>query len=121
MRALVSLSRANLRSFVRDRAALFWMLAFPILFVVLFGTIVAGGGRLNYDVGWVDQDGTPGAAQLRAAFDRTGLLTFHEGSLETERAAMERGDIDAIIVVPAGTGAAIGAAQAGGAGSPATV
>src|SRR5438046_8807197 len=109
MRALVSLSRANLRSFVRDRAALFWMLAFPILFVVLFGTIFAGGGRLNYDVGWVDQDGTPGAAELRAAFDRIGLLAFHEGSLETERAAMERGDIDASTVVTAGTSARNGA------------
>jgi ABC-2 type transport system permease protein len=121
MRALVTLSRANLKSFVRDRAALFWALAFPILFVVLFGTIFSGGGKLNYDVGWVDQDGTPAATQLRAAFDHTGLLTLHDGSLEAERAAMERGDIDAIILLPSGTGAAIGAAQGGGAGPPATV
>src|SRR5438105_6054227 len=121
MRALVTLSRANLKSFVRDRAALFWTLAFPILFVVLFGTIFSGGGKLNYDVGWVDQDGTLAAGHLRAAFDRTGLLALHDDTREAERAAMQRGDIDAIIVVPSGTGAAIGAAQGGGAGSPATV
>ena len=49
MRALVTLSRANLKSFVRDRAALFWTLAFPILFVVLFGTIFSGGGKLTWN------------------------------------------------------------------------
>ena len=121
MRGLVSLSRANLKSFVRDRAALFWTLAFPVLFVVLFGTIFSGGGNLHYDVGWVDQDGTPAVSQLRAAFERTGLLTLHDGSLETERAAMERGDVDGVIVVPAGTGLAIGAASGGRGGAPATL
>ena len=40
MRSLRSLSIANLRSFLRDRAALFWTLAFPIVFVILFGTIL---------------------------------------------------------------------------------
>src|SRR5918997_379931 len=39
MRALTSLTVANARSFVRDRAAIFWTLAFPILFVLLFGSI----------------------------------------------------------------------------------
>ena len=38
MRFLVALTAANLRSFVRDRAALFWTLAFPVVFVVLFGS-----------------------------------------------------------------------------------
>jgi ABC-2 type transport system permease protein len=121
MRRLFSLSRANLKSFVRDRAALFWTLAFPILFVILFGTIFSGGGNLNYDVGWVDEDGSPASGQLRASFERTGLLTLHDGSIADERAAMERGDIDGIIVVPAGAGAALAAAQGGGETSPVTV
>ncbi len=118
MRSLISLSRANLRSFTRDRAALFWTLAFPILFVVLFGTIFSGGGTPNYDLGWVDQDGSPAAGQLRAAFERSGVVTLHDGSLDAEKAAMTTGDIAGIIVVPAGTGPAMAAAQAGGAATP---
>src|SRR5258705_10118656 len=113
MRRLVSLSRANLKSFVRDRAALFWTLAFPVLFVVLFGTIFSGGGRPSYDIGFVDQDGTPAVAQLRAAFERSGFVTLHDGALDTEQAAMRKGDVAGVVVVPAGAGAAITAAQTG--------
>jgi ABC-2 type transport system permease protein len=115
MRSLISLSRANLKSFVRDRAALFWTLAFPVLFVILFGTIFSGGGTPSYDVGFVDQDGTPAVTQLRSAFERSGFVTLHDGTLEAEQAAMRKGDVAGIVVVPAGVGAAITAAQAGGA------
>jgi ABC-2 type transport system permease protein len=114
MRALRSLSVANLRSFLRDRAALFWTLAFPILFVILFGTIFSGGGNPNYNVGWVDQDGSTAAAQVRMAFVETGVVTLHDGTLAAEQDAMRRGDIDAIVVAPAGLGATLTAARNGG-------
>src|SRR5512146_1545734 len=114
MRAFRALSLANLRSFLRDRAALFWTLAFPILFIILFGTIFSGGGNPNYDVGWVDQDGTPASAQVRTAFERTGLLTLHDGSLAAEQDAMRRGTVNAILVAPKGLGAALAAGQGGG-------
>jgi ABC-2 type transport system permease protein len=118
MRAFRALSLANLRSFFRDRAALFWTLAFPVTFVILFGTIFSGGGNPSYDLGWVDQDGTPAAAQLRSAFERSGVVTLHDGTLDAERASMKRGDLDGIIVVPAGLGTAVGAGSQGSAGSP---
>ena len=113
MRALVSLSRANLRSFIRDRAALFWTLAFPILFVILFGTIFSGGGTPSYELGWVDEDGSPAAAELRAGFERSGVITFHDGSRDAELAAMRAGDVDGVVVVPAGLGAAFGSGRPG--------
>jgi ABC-2 type transport system permease protein len=107
MRSLIALSGANLKSFVRDRAALFWTLAFPIIFVLLFGTIFSGGGKLNYNVGWVDEDGSAAAKQIRAGFEATDLVTLHDGTLATERDAMQRGDIDGIILVPAGLAQAV--------------
>ena len=74
MRALRALVFANLRSFLRDRLALFWTLAFPILFVFLFGSIFSNSGSsTTFDTGWVDQDGTPAAAGLRQGFVSTGL------------------------------------------------
>ena len=73
MRALRALTVANIRSFVRDRAALFWTLAFPVLFVVLFGSIFSSSGPSTFTVGWVDHDGTPrvgpAARGLRTAPD----------------------------------------------------
>ncbi len=60
---LLALTRANIRSFVRDRAALFWTIAFPILFVILFGSIFSGGGPSTFNIGWVDLDGSPGVGR----------------------------------------------------------
>ena len=41
MNTLLRLTVANMKGLVRDRAALFWTFAFPILFVILFGYLAA--------------------------------------------------------------------------------
>lgn len=116
MHALVMLTRANIRSFVRDRTALFWTLAFPVIFILLFGAIFSGGGNTTYNVGWVDQDGTAASAGLRQAFGQVPLLDLKDGTLEASRQAMQRGDLSGIIVVPKGLQAAMATAS-GGSGS----
>jgi ABC-2 type transport system permease protein len=117
MRALIALTIANLRSFTRDRAALFWTLAFPVVFVILFGTIFSGGSS-NYTLGWVDQDGTAPVAALRQAFAENAPVELTDLSIDDARAKMTRGDLDGIIVLPKGVAAAIAAAQGGQAGAP---
>jgi ABC-2 type transport system permease protein len=121
MRALVALSAANLRSFVRDRAALFWTLAFPVVFVIMFGTIFAGGGGSNYRLGWVDQDGTAASAALRTAFASNAPVDLTDGSLDDSKAAMLAGNLDGILVVPAGLADVMGEAQGGGHPQPIAV
>ena len=69
MHALFALTVANIRSYVRDRAALFWTLAFPLVFIVLFGLIFQSSGT-NMTLGYVDQDGTPAATQLYDTFTK---------------------------------------------------
>src|ERR671914_1047742 len=115
MRPLAVLTVANIKSFVRDRAGIFWTLAFPILFVVLFGSIFSGGDPDSFAVGWVDQDGTPAATRLREGFERTGLLELTDGELDASLEQMRAGDLDAVVVVPDGVGEAIAAATSGAA------
>nr|MBA2254779.1 ABC transporter permease [Chloroflexota bacterium] len=117
LRATGALTLANIRSFYRDRAALFWTFAFPILFVILFGSIFSGSGPANFDVGWVDQDGTPPATELRAGFALVPLLTLSDVGEEAALQQMRDGDLDAVIVVPKGTGDAVAAAATGGSAS----
>ena len=45
MKTLGSLYIANLKEYSRDRMAMFWTLAFPIFFIVLFGIIFSGGAQ----------------------------------------------------------------------------
>ena len=51
MTALFALTVANIRSYVRDRAALFWTLAFPLIFIFMFGFIFQEGGAEPADLG----------------------------------------------------------------------
>jgi len=117
MRGLIALTAANLRSFTRDRAALFWTLAFPVVFVVLFGTIFSGGSS-DYRLGWVDQDGTPPAAGLRTAFTDNAPVDLTDGTLEESKDRMLAGDLDGIVVIPEGLAAAVAGAQGGQPGQP---
>ena len=54
MATIFSLYVASIKEFVRDRATIFWTLAFPLLFIVLFGVIFNGGSSPNYTVGLVN-------------------------------------------------------------------
>jgi ABC-2 type transport system permease protein len=112
MRALRSLSLANLKSFTRDRSALFWTLAFPIVFVILFGTIFAGGGS-GYQLAWVDQDGSTASATLRKAFVDNAPVKLTDATLDDARDLMRKGSVDAILVIPNGLAASIAAKAAG--------
>jgi ABC-2 type transport system permease protein len=112
VRRLAALSVANLKSFVRDRAALFWTLAFPVVFVILFGTIFSGSGA-QYNLAWVDQDGSQTSAQLRDAFAGNAPVHLTDATLEEAKAKMQSGDVDGILVIPRGLQAVIDGVGAG--------
>ena len=117
MQALIQLSIANIRSFVRDRSALFWTFAFPLIFVVLFGLIFQGGNT-NLKLAWVDLDGSTGqtgSSTLRASFASVKGVTLTDTDLATATDQMKTGKVDAILEVPKGYGVAVAAAVTAGA------
>ncbi len=113
MRTLLRLTVANARSFVRDRAGMFWTLLFPVVFVLLFGLIFSGAQNPRYQIGWVDLDGSAASAGLRQAFARVTVLDLTTETTEAAgRDAMRSGKLSAVLVVPEGYGAALAAASA---------
>ena len=121
MQALLTLTLANIRTFVRDRAALFWMLAFPLLFIVMFGLIFQGGGGSRLTLGWVDADNSTASAQLRETFAEQAGVTLVDGSEGESIDQMKLGKVDALIVVPAGYGETLAVASEAGGGVPAGI
>ena len=115
MHALMQLTIANIRSFVRDRAALFWTLAFPLIFILMFGAIFTGGGDATQTYAWSDLDGSAASGQLRGAFAAVPNVELKD---ETELAGvteMRDGNVRGVFVIPAGYGAALAAtSQASG-------
>lgn len=106
MRALLLLTVANIKSFTRDRAALFWTLAFPLIFVVLFGSIFSGGNN-DRSIGFADLDASPVSAQLKAAFAAVDGVKLVDGSEADLVALMKKGEVSSVIVVPQGFGAIV--------------
>ena len=109
-RGLWPLIVANIKSFYRDRTSLFWTFAFPIIFVILFGSIFSGRA-VSFNVGWVDQDRSTASQALRAGFAEVSLLALKDGELDPTLQDMRDGELDAVIVVPAGLGVAIAPGQ----------
>jgi ABC-2 type transport system permease protein len=111
MNALFLLTLANIKSFTRDRAALFWTLAFPLIFIFLFGAIFSGGNA-DRTIGFGDLDGTPASAQLKAAFAAVPNVKLVEGTEEELTAKMRDGEVSAVIVVPQGYAETVGGGAA---------
>jgi len=104
---------SHYKQFVRDRAALFFTFLFPIIFVLMFGWAFGGSETRTFDVGIVNQDGSPASEaiveNLRAITVGEGegakrVFDIKEGDLESERNALKDGDLDAVIVIPEGLG-----------------
>jgi ABC-2 type transport system permease protein len=111
MRAFRQLFLANLREFMRDRMALFWTIAFPVLFIVIFGTIFGQDSNFSADVGLVVEDQGPAAERQVATLREVEPLKLSEGGREERLAVLRAGDLDAVIVIPAGTSAAFEAGK----------
>jgi ABC-2 type transport system permease protein len=111
LKALLRLTVANIKSFTRDRAALFWTLAFPLIFVILFGSIFSGGSNQR-SIGFADLDASPASTQLAAAFRAIDGVQLVDGTEDDLVARMKKGELSSVIVVPTGFGATV-ASKAG--------
>lgn len=98
MNDLVALTRAQWRSFWRDKQNWFWLLAFPLMFLVLFGTLFsdAGTGRSQIavvgDVALIEELPPDAAARFDEVFEVTDY-DDRQAALE----AVALGDLDAAV------------------------
>ncbi len=106
MHTLLQLTLANIRSYARDRAALFWSLGFPLIFIFLFGWIFQGGS-FEVDLGFVDQDGSAASHSLQAAFAGNTAVKLRTGDEASVLDALRNGKVQGIVEVPSGYGAAL--------------
>lgn len=89
--ALLAMVQANVTMSLRNRAALFWNLAFPAIFIIIFGLIFGRGTSVQFDVGIVGpesafRDGVIAALQGNPSF----VVTVGEEAAELQ--ALEDGN-----------------------------
>ena len=107
MRILLRLIAAQYKQFIREKAALFWTFAFPIIFILLFGAVFSGEEDITFSVGLAVEDNSSVAQNLSAALQQVDAFEITIGDRQGELQALEDGDRRAVIVVADGFGEAI--------------
>jgi ABC-2 type transport system permease protein len=113
---LLRLTLANLKMIARNRQSLFWSMAFPLIFVSVFGLFFSGNDNATTEVGLVDHASDAASARVAEHLSQTPnlvIIRFEEEA--TPRELVAQGDLGFLIVVPAGFQATIE-----GSGPPAT-
>lgn len=132
MRAFLNLYRANLTEFLSNRRALFLTIAFPILFITIFGLVFTNQDKADAKVGLAAEDANDPVAKAlvdalrglpKAKLDKDGQPdpknAEHNPFSElkfvvADRASLLRelhlGHLDAVITIPAGLSDKAGAA-----------
>jgi len=102
MKTLIQLYIASLKEFVREPMTLFWTLAFPILFILIFGLVFSDADSPSYEIGLAVNDTGPAGQALGAAFHSVPVFKITEGSRDELIAKLKDGDLRTVIVIPEG-------------------
>lgn len=97
MSAFLSMVLANLKMTARNRVALFWNLAFPLIFILLFGFLFSGDD-ITINVGVVGDDSSPVAASVVDTMRSTEGFEVHVGGDDEELDALRDGDRAVVVV-----------------------
>ena len=102
-----SLYIASLKEYLRDRMTLFWTLAFPVIFIVIFGLIFSGGGGNTYNVALVNLDTGAAGQQMVSAFNSDAAKKYLSVKNTTSvtdqnhyQDQLKQGKLDMVIVLP---------------------
>lgn len=88
-----------LRSYARDRTALFFGFLFPLLFMALFG-VLNFGGSVRVDLAIVDEAKNEQSASFIESLRRIETFRIATGEREAEVATLAAGDRDLVLVIP---------------------
>lgn len=101
MKGFMQLVSANAKDIIRDRMSIFWFLAFPILFILLFGTIFGSNqDSTKYSVGLVVEGRSPVGTAVQSAFQSIPVFELHQGSKDKELKALKAGKRLIVVIVP---------------------
>lgn len=100
-RIIVANLRVRLKSFYRERSAMFFTFAFPVILVLVFGTIFTKPEHLNFDLPVQDNSGGEMSARLLEALTAGDAFTVKPVpvSVDATQYAKEHG-LNLLLVIP---------------------
>lgn len=98
--------KLSTRRFFRDRIALFFTIVFPLIFLFVFGALNSGGNDVSFKVGLVNNSNSDFAKDYAQELKdgETFKVDNEVNSLDSAKEKMNRGELDAAIILPPGFG-----------------
>ncbi len=95
----------RIRSFSREKSAVFFTIAFPIILILVFGTIFLKQDHMSYDLQVQDLDRTTGSAQLVTVLAQSGVFTITPVDSGADAARYFKDNkLNLLLIVPKGYG-----------------
>ncbi|TVR71860.1 MAG: ABC transporter permease [Sphaerobacteraceae bacterium] len=105
MTSFLAMTVANFKMIVRNRTAMFFLLGFPVIFMVLFGFLF-GEGETRLHIGIAGEDSSPIATAIAEQMEQTDGFMVYRNDGDHELSAIDDGDRLVVIVFSDGTGSA---------------
>jgi ABC-2 type transport system permease protein len=102
------IAQKDLRLVLRDRAGLFWIVAFPVLFALFLGAVLerwSARDDLALTIALIDLDRTAESKSFIERLDKSKVFNIEQLPLGQARTRLQRGELDAAVVLIQGFGA----------------
>ncbi len=101
MTAFLAMVKANMKMVLRNRQALFWNLAFPAIFILIFGAVFSGGSQVSFDVGVAGEPSPYRDAVVSRLEADDATFDVSTGTTEEELHKLDDSDRDMVLVFAA--------------------
>lgn len=103
---VTTFARIDVKRLFRDKVAIFFVFFFPLIFLLIFGTIFSGDTGVSFRVAMLNESDTEFAAKFVEESKNNDVLEIDEEitTLDQAREKMNRGQLEATIILPAGFG-----------------
>jgi ABC-2 type transport system permease protein len=94
--------RIDVKRLFRDKLAIFFVFIFPLIFLLIFGSIFSGDNEVSFRIGLINQSQSEFAGQFAGQMKENKVFKIDQEitNLDEAREKMNRGQLDATIILP---------------------
>ncbi|HPR10296.1 MAG TPA: ABC transporter permease [Candidatus Saccharibacteria bacterium] len=92
----------NTKRFFRDKLAIFFTIAFPLIFLIIFGSLFNGDNNVSFKVALINESSSQIATQFVNSAGQSNILKIDSSIDNKDQAVkkMQRSELDATIILP---------------------
>ena len=103
-------ARIDIKRLFRDKVAIFFVFLFPLIFLIIFGSIFNSDSEISFRVAFINNSKTASAQSIEKEIRGNKVFDIDKESttLDAAKQKMNRGQLDATIILPTNFGAVNG-------------